>query len=318
LLKDVLRQVVEEIDPRLYPRDEYKHLRKAISSLIGIPEECIVIGAGSDQLIDLVSRTFLGRGDEALSIEPTFSIYERCVRVHGANYRSIPLRDDFSLDVDSMLSTLTPRTKIIFLCSPNNPTANQLKREDILHLTEEFEGLVAIDETYADFSGTTLIDAAKDLDNLIIFRTFSKTFGLAGLRVGYFVANRRLARTIDKRFQMPYPVSAIALRVAIKMLEKWGEITDTINAVRSERRRLIASLNNIIGVRTFPSETNFVLFQANENSLAIYESLLRRGIIIRNIGKVLKFDNCLRVTVAPRDMMERFIGELRDVMYKGA
>ncbi|MEM1550882.1 MAG: histidinol-phosphate transaminase [Candidatus Bathyarchaeia archaeon] len=318
LLKDVLRQVVEEIDPRLYPRDEYKHLRKAISSLIGIPEECIVIGAGSDQLIDLVSRTFLGRGDEALSIEPTFSIYERCVRVHGANYRSIPLRDDFSLDVDSMLSTLTPRTKIIFLCSPNNPTANQFRREDILDLVEEFEGPVAVDETYADFSGITLADIAKDFDNLIVFRTFSKTFGLAGLRVGYLVTNRRLAKVIEERFQMPYSVSVIALKAATKMIERWDEIAETINAIRREKTDLIDALNGIAGVRAFPSETNFVLFQVNRDSQIIYKSLLSRGIIIRNIGRVLKFNSCLRVTVAPRHVMERFVKELMEVMYEDA
>jgi len=314
LLRSVLKQCVEESDPRIYPRDEYKLLREAISRLIGVPEECIVIGAGSDQLIELVSRIFLSGVDEAISIEPTFSIYERCVRVQGAAYRSVPLREDFSLDVDSMLSAITTRTRVIFLCSPNNPTANQLKREDALRLADEFAGLVAVDETYADFSGKSLLDAAKDLDNLMVFRTFSKTFGLAGLRVGYLVANRRLARAVEEMFQIPYSVSTIALKAALKMIERWDEIAETISAIRREREKLITELNGISGVRVFPSETNFVLFQVNRDSKMVYRSLLDRGIIIRNIGRVLKFDNCLRVTVAPRSMMERFIMELREVL----
>ncbi|MBS7605975.1 MAG: histidinol-phosphate transaminase [Candidatus Bathyarchaeia archaeon] len=315
LLRDVLRQVIEECDPRIYPRDEYRFLRRSISNFIGVPEECVVIGAGSDQLIELISRIFLRDGDDALSIEPTFSIYERCIRVQGATYKGILLKDDFSLDVESMLSAVTPRTRIIFLCSPNNPTANNLKREDILGLAEKFEGPVAIDETYADFAGTTLSDAAQDFSNLIIFRTFSKTFGLAGLRVGYAIANKRLARIIEERFQMPYSVSMIALRAAAKMLELWDEVAEAINAIRRERANLIEALKNIRGVRVFPSETNFVLFQVDRDSTSVYKSLMERGIIIRNIGRVLKFDNCLRVTVAPSHMMERFIRDLREIMH---
>lgn len=314
LIRSVLREVVEEVDPRIYPKDEYMQLRKAISDFMGIPEDFIVIGAGGDQLIELISRISLKDGDEALSIEPTFPIYERCVRLQGAVYRSVPLRDDFSLDVESMLSAVSPKTKVIFLCSPNNPTANQFSREDILRLAGEFEGLVAVDETYADFSGTSLVDAVKDYDNLVILRTFSKTFGLAGLRIGYLIANRRLAKVVGEKFQMPYPVSTIALKAALKMLGRWSEIAEAITAVKRERAILTANLNSITGVRAFPSETNFVLFQVNRDSKTVYRSLLSRGIIVREVGRILKFENCLRVTVAPRYMMERFISELAEVM----
>ncbi|MEM2559942.1 MAG: histidinol-phosphate transaminase [Candidatus Bathyarchaeia archaeon] len=317
LIRDVLRQVVEETDPRIYPRDEYRCLRRAVSDLIGVSEEHIVIGAGNDQLIELVSRIFLKDGDEALSIEPTFSIYERCVRVQGATYKGILLKEDFSMDVDAMLSAVTSKTRIIFLCSPNNPTANQIRREDILDLAGKFEGPLAIDETYADFAGATLVDAVRDFDNLIVFRTFSKTFGLAGLRVSYAVINRRLARVVEERFQIPYSTSVIALKAAVKMLERWDEIAETISAIRRERSNLITALNSTAGVRAFPSETNFVLFQVNRDSMSVYKSLLERGIIIRNIGRVLKFNNCLRVTVAPSHMIGRFINGLREVMHGG-
>lgn len=314
LLREVLKQVIEEMDPRFYPRDEYRHLKGAIIEFMRVPEECILIGAGSDQLIELVSKMFLRDGSEALSIEPTFPIYERCVRVQGAAYKDVPLRDDFTLDIDSMLSAITPRTKLIFLCSPNNPTANQLGRENILDLAEEFGGLVVVDETYADFAGTTLADAAMDLDNLLVFRTFSKTFGLAGLRVGYAVGNKRLIKVLEEKIQMPYPVSTIGLKAAVKMLERWDDVAKIIEAIRKQREILITALNNISGVRAFPSETNFILFQVDKDSSMVYRGLLDRGIIVRNLGRILRFDNCLRATVAPSPMMERFIKDLSEIM----
>ncbi|MCX8171416.1 MAG: histidinol-phosphate transaminase, partial [Candidatus Bathyarchaeota archaeon] len=313
-IRGILRQVVEEVDPRIYPRDEFRELKGALSEVIGVSSENIIIGAGSDQLIDLVSKIFLKDGDEAISIEPTFSIYERCVRIQNANYRTVLLKDDFSLDADAILSSITPKTKVIFLCSPNNPTANQLDYGDILKIAERFDGLVAVDEAYADFASSSLINVASSLENLIVFRTFSKVFGLAGLRVGYATANKRLSKVIDERFQMPYTVSIMALRAAVKMLENMDYIREKINAVKFERTRLIERLNEMKGVRAFPSETNFVLFQVNRSSSAVYKGLLDRGVIVRDIGRVLGFENCLRVTVAPRHYMDRFITELREVL----
>jgi histidinol-phosphate aminotransferase len=317
-IRSILKQIIDEVDPRIYPRDEIRELKEAISERNNVSPDNIVIGAGSDQLIDLISEMFLKSGYESLSIEPTFGIYERFTKIHGAIYRSVPLRDDFSLNIDAMLSSVTPKTRIIFLCSPNNPTANQFKRDEIMHLAESFDGLVAVDEAYADFAQTTLINEAASLENMLVFRTFSKVFGLAGLRIGYAVTNKRLAETINKRFQMPYPVSITAVRVAIKMLEKMEYVKMIVDEIKAERSRLIGSLNKIRGVRAFPSETNFVLFQVNKDSSTIYRKLLDKGIIVRNIGQVLKFENCLRVTVAPTLMMENFIRELEAVLSENA
>jgi histidinol-phosphate aminotransferase len=315
-LRNILRQVIDEIDPRMYPRDEVKDLKDALSKRLKVSPEEIVIGAGSDQIIDLVSRMFLGRGDEALSVSPTFVIYEQCVKIQGAEYKSVPLRDDFSLNVEALLSSVTPNTRVIFLCSPNNPTANQFSRKDILSIAENFNGLVAVDEAYADFAGATMLDLAREFENIIVFRTFSKVFGLAGLRVGYAVTNRDLAKIINEKFQTPYPVSLTALKVAAKLLEENSEFIERkIFEIKAERSRLIDALNSIRGVRAFPSETNFVLFQTlNVDSSAVYGALLERGIIIRNVGQVLGFRNCLRVTVAPSQMMKRFIKELGRVL----
>jgi len=313
-LKSVLKEVAEETDPRIYPRDEPLKLKEALGRNMAVPPEEIVISAGSDPLIDLVSHMALRRGDEALSISPTFSIYERCVRLQGADYRTIPLREDFSIDVEKMLASATPRTKLLFLCSPNNPTANQFSRREIQRLAEGFDGLIAVDEAYVDFASFSLVDLVGNLKNLIVFRTFSKVFGLAGLRLGYAVTNRDLAKVMDEKFQLPYSFSLISLKTALKLLEKIKIIKCAVEESKAERSRLIEALNQIPGVHAFGSQTNFVLFQVRKNSGAICDALLKRGVIVRNIGQVLCFENCLRVTVAPPHMTDRFLVALRAVL----
>ena len=313
-LRRILREAVEEADPRIYPRDEVKDLKKAYGEYIGVNSDQIIMGTGSDHLIDLVCRIFLRRGDEALAISPTFSIYRRCVEIQGAIYKPVSLKKDFSLDVETMLNASSSKTKVIFLCSPNNPTANRLEREEIIRLMEEFSGLVAVDEAYIDFSGSSLVDLTEEFDNLIIFRTFSKVFGLAGLRVGCAIANAELAKTINEKFLMPYSVSLIAIKAALKILKHSEVISSAIGEVKRERERLIRELNSINGVRAFNSETNFVLFQVNRSSESVYRRLLEKGVIIRNIGRVLEYENCLRVTVAPAPMMNKFLSALRETL----
>jgi len=313
-LRDILREVIEEVDPRIYPRDEIVDLKDVFGRYVDVPPEQIVIGTGSDQLIDIACKMFLRRGDEAIAIAPTFSIYRRCTETQGAVYKPVSLRGDFSLDAEAMLDAVTPKTKLMFLCSPNNPTANQFSRREIEFLASEFDGLVAVDEAYVDFSGDSVVSLVEEFENLIVFRTFSKVFGLAGLRVGCAIANLEFARVMDAKFQMPYSVSLIAVKAALKILDRQKLIEEAIGRVKEERERLIKKLNGISGVHAFDSKTNFVLFQVDESSDVIYKRLLERGIIVRNIGRVLNYDNCLRVTVAPPSMTDRFLTSLQEVL----
>jgi len=314
LLRSLLREVIEDSDPRIYPRDEYDELKEALGRYVHVSPEQIVIGTGSDQMIDLVSRALLRPGDEALSIEPTFSIYERSVKIQQAIYTPIPLREDFSLDVDKMLASATPKTKLLFLCSPNNPTANQFKLEEIQCLVEEFRGLVAIDEAYVEFAEHSIVKIINEYENLIILRTFSKAFGIASLRVGYAVSNTYLASTLADKFQMPYTVSSIGLRMGLKLLDKIEVIKAVIKELKSERSRLISRLNKIDGVTAFNSDTNFVLISLKKSSNEVCESLLRKGIIVRNTGSILNLKDCIRVSIAPSIMMDAFIAMLREAL----
>ena len=313
-LRSILKEVAEEVDPRIYPRDEIRDLKESFGEYVDARPDQIVIGTGSDQLIDIVCKMFLRRGDEAIAIAPTFSIYKRCTETQGAVYKPVSLRGDFSLDAEAMLDAVTPKTKLMFLCSPNNPTANQFSRREIELLADGFDGLVAVDEAYVDFSGDSLVSLVDELENLIVFRTFSKVFGLAGLRIGCAIANREFARVMDEKFQMPYSVSLIAVKAALKILKQSEVIRKSVEKVKEERERLIEELNRISGVRAFDSETNFVLFQVDESSRIVYERLLEKGVIIRNIGSVLNYENCLRVTVAPPPITDRFLIALREVL----
>jgi len=313
-LRSILKEVAEEVDPRIYPRDEIRELKEAFGEYVDVHPDQIVIGTGSDQLIDIICRMLLRRGDEAIAISPTFSIYRRCTEIQGAIYRPISLREDFSLDLENMLNSVNPRTKLMFLCSPNNPTANQFNLEDVRFLTEKFDGLVAVDEAYVDFSGISVISLIEEFENLVVFRTFSKVFGLAGMRIGCAIASPEFAKVMDERFQMPYSVSLVAVKTVLKVLDQPEVIQEAVRKVKCERERLIKRLNDIGGVRAFDSETNFVLFQVDESSDVIYNKLLEKGVIIRNIGRVLNYENCLRVTVAPPSIADRFLKSLQEVL----
>lgn len=313
LLRNLLDEVNREIDPRIYPRDEKTELKEALSKYVKVSPDQIIIGTGSDQLIDLISRAFLKRGDLALTVTPTFSMYERCVRTMGADLISVPLRKDFSLDVENVLKKGSD-AKLLFLCSPNNPTANQFEIEKIRRLIDQFDGLVVVDEAYAEFAEKAIIPLVDEFENLVVLRTFSKAFGVAGLRLGYGVSSGDLASTISQRFQMPYVATLIALKMGVKLLERIDAFRDAIVKLKAEREVMIKRLNGMEGVNAFDSQTNFVLVELERSSAEVYRTLLNRGIIVRDLGRILHLENCLRVTVAPPEMTDRFITEFGGVL----
>ncbi len=305
----LLLETVGEIDPRIYPQDEKEEFREALAKYLGVSPECILVDNGSDQLMWLIAQTFLERESEALSVKPTFSMYEHVVNSRGATFTQIPLKDDFSLDVDSILASAKPNTRLLFLCSPNNPTANQFKLEDVLRLVEEFRGLVVVDEAYADFAEYSLVNLAEKYENLIVLRTFSKFFGLAGLRLGYTVSNMEIAEALSG-LQLPYTNTSLTLKIGLKILENIKIVENALMELKRERKLLLDRLNSLEGVKAFNSQTNFILFQTRRDSDKVFQRILKQGVLIRKIGKVLKFDNCLRTTVGLRWMNDKLIEAL--------
>jgi histidinol-phosphate aminotransferase len=203
---------------------------------------------------------------------------------------------------------------MIVLCNPNNPTGNQFDKLAVLKLIEDFNGLVVIDEAYVDFGRYSLVEKTMDFENLLILRTFSKANALAGLRLGFAISSSDIAKILNQCYQMPYPVSHFNLKIGSKILDYEDLIKKTVNQIKDTRGKLIDALNDIRGVNAFPSDSNFVLFDIEIGFQRVYDALLRKGIIIRKIGRVPGFKNCLRVTVAPENKMLLFIEALKEVL----
>lgn len=312
LIKLVM-EVVNDFDPRLYPQEEEQELKEKLSKYVGITADCTTVGCGSDELVERIARLFLEREEQALTISPTFSMYRHALNLQRAELIEVPLKEDFSLDTHSLLLKMTPKTRVFFLCSPNSPTANQFKTGEIEYLTDAFPGIFVVDEAYAEFAQESVVPLTMKFENLIVLRTFSKAFGLAGLRLGYCVANSEIAKVLSKIVGLPYPVNSIALRVGAKILENMDMVENAIKQMKVEREKLIRTLNSVRGVKAFDSQTNFVLFKTVKPSVEVYEGLLKRGVIVRNLGTILKFDNCFRATVGLQEMNARLVEALKDI-----
>jgi histidinol-phosphate aminotransferase len=313
LVKAVLCEAIAECDPRLYPSGEGDELRGALADYLRVRESQIVLGAGGDQIIDLVIDS-LAEGDELLAVTPTFSMYKATAAKKSVRFNPIEIDGNFALDDEAVLSKASESSRMLVICSPNNPTANQFDKKDVLGLVEEFPGLVLVDEAYGEYAPYTLVGETESYENLMLLKTFSKAFGLAGLRMGYAVANVRLAEVLNTCYQMPYPLSSVALRAGVKILKKLNTVVESVEDTKAERIRLIRELNGIRGVTVFSSDANFVLFDVGDDFDEVYNRLLDRGIMVRRIGRVLDYPGCLRVTVAPRPAMERFLAALKEGM----
>lgn len=313
LSKDFLgalaNEAAQELDPRFYSTQEHEQLVRALSAHLGVAPEHIVLGNGGDQLIDLVAQTFLDAGTKAVSITPTYSFYRLRAKLAGAQWVEVPLREDFSLDVDHLLEAAGD-ARVMFLCSPNNPTGNQFAADQLRELLDAFAGLVFIDEAYAEFADETVAHWVTEFENLMVLRTFSKAFGLAGLRLGYLLAHASVARPLAEKVQYPYPVSTFSLAMGLKLLAHWEVIRAAIERMRTERARLLRQLATIAGLRPFDSQGNFLLFQVPDAVERVHGELMSEGIFVKKIGTVLEFPNCLRTTVGTPEMNDRLLDAL--------
>ena len=309
----LMKEVAEEIDLRLYPEDEEAKLREKLSGYMKVPKEFLVVGNASDELIDRIIRLFVEKGDSVVSFTPTFSVPRLCVKRQGGEYIQVPLQSDLQLDVKGMLSKFTDKTRLLYLCSPNSPTATQYKPGDIETLAKAFPGIVILDEAYGEFADYSFVPRIKEFENMIILRTFSKAFGLAALRLGYAVANPEIAKILAEKAPLPYPVSGFTLRMGAKMLDNVDLMMETVRQVKSERAKLIKALNDIEGVQAFDSQANFVLMNTQKHCDLVSQKLLWKGIMVKKWGKMLQYNNCFRVTVGLPGMNAKLIEALKEI-----
>jgi len=313
-LVEFMREVAEECDLRIYPQEEESKLKEKISDYLKIPENCVVVGNGSDELIDRIGRLFLEKSDKAVSVTPTFPVFRYCIKHQDVECTAVPLLKNFGLDVAQLLDNFTSETKLLYLCSPNNPTANQFKMNEVENLIEEFPGIVTVDEAYGEYADYSMVSHVDKYENLIILRTFSKAFGLAGLRLGYAVTNATLAKILAEKTPLPFPVSAFTLSMGQKLIENSDIAKKAVEELKVERAILINRLNEISGIEAFDSKTNFVLFNMEKPYEDVYQNLLKKGILIKKFGKILHLDNCLRTTVGLPKMNAKLLEALEEMV----
>jgi len=314
---DLIRKMAEQAarcDLRIYPREEMIELREKLGSWLQVQPECVVLANGEDQVIDLAAAILLREGS-AISISPTYSMYRLRLELIGGKLIQVPLQKDFSLDVPRLLSVADEScASIMFLCSPNNPTANQFSEASIVQVLNRYQGLVMLDEAYGEFVDRSLVPMVRKYSNLAVMRTFSKAFGIAGARLGYMVANPQLSKIFAEKAQLPYPVSRFTARLGIECLRNLKAMQDSVRKMKQERSWLVERLRRLKELRVFDSEANFVLFCTGRNSARISAKLRSLGVCVRDFGDVLGFRGCLRVTVGTRPMSEKFLDALGEVM----
>lgn len=312
-IEGLSREASQEVDQRVYPQREPEILKISLGGYLGITPNTIVLGSGADQLIDHLVKAFADQESGVLTTTPSYSFYKVRAELYGIRSVEVPLLRDFDLDVDSILSS-SNRCRVCFICSPNNPTGNQFAAASIIKIVNEFPGVVVVDEAYADFGNYNLVKEASERDNLVVLRTFSKAFGLAGLRMGYMIGSEKLSRTFNDRVQYPFCISNFSAVLCDKMLSKIEIVSDAVSIVKKERKRVYDTLSKVNGLTVYPSDANFILFNTDMAMNLVFEGLLAKGLLVRRIGEIQNLRNCMRVTVGTPAMNERLIAALTQIV----
>jgi len=281
-----------------YPDPYQWKLKDVISTVKGIAPENIFLGNGSDECIDLLYRCFCNPGkDNIIICPPTYGMYEVSANINDIVIRKAPLQDDFQLDLIHLENLIDAVTKIIWICSPNNPTGNSINHHDIEMLLNNFSGLVVVDEAYINFARqNSAVSLLADYPNLVVLQTFSKAWGLAALRLGMAFASTDII-TILNNVKPPYNVNQATQELAMKALEEVGQVNDMIREIVSMRNALAEVFNSLPSVeKVYPSDANFLLVKIKE-ARKVYEYLLTKGIVVRDRSNVILCEGCLRITI---------------------
>ena len=281
-----------------YPDNKQTELKKVVSNIKNININQIVFGNGTDEILDLIVRVFCNPNkDKIITLPPTYGMYDVIAKTNGVENIEIPLKSDFSIDKNEILKLSSSSIKILFLCSPNNPTGNSFDTNDLTDLIKGFNGVVVVDEAYIDFSSKqSLISLINDNNNLIITQTMSKAYGMAGIRLGMGFSNQKIINYLNK-IKPPYNINVLTERKALEELNKIDEIKKNIDLVLNQRKLLVSCLEKLDFIeKIYKSDSNFLLVKVDNADLR-YNQLLKNGIIIRNRSNQPLCQNCLRITI---------------------
>lgn len=301
-------------DYNRYP-DPYQHqLKAAISEIKQIPKENILLGNGSDEVLDLIFRAFCEpKEDEIISMPPTYGMYQVLANLNNIKTIEVPLKEDFQIDVESVLFSITGNTKLIFICSPNNPSGNLLQINDIKTILDKFSGLVVIDEAYIDFAAnSSFISELNDYPNLIITQTFSKALAHAGIRVGMCFASERIISVLNK-IKPPYNINQLSQKKALEVIQDFETYLFQVEIIKSERELLSEEIKTISWIEhVYPSQSNFLLCKVDDANYR-YNQLLEQKIVVRNRTNQHLCDNCLRFTVGTPEQNQTLLKVLKQL-----
>lgn len=302
----------EKIAFNQYPDGMAQDLKKAIASYTEIRPEGILLGNGSDELIQFILQTFGGLGKSLIIHPPTFGMYQIYARLTETNVVQVPLLNGLTLDTEQMLkSALAPEAHIIIVCNPNNPTGSLFPRDEILRLVKESGKIVVVDEAYAEFSGETLIPEIENYPNLLILRTFSKAFGMAGLRLGYLLGQPETIALIN-RVRPPFNINSFSQRAGILAIDYLNDYQRQIQQIKIETEKLGDALSLLANVKVYETRANFILFKP-ENPDRWASELLMRGFLVRNMGMLPSLGKCLRISAGLPEENEEFIRAVQEI-----
>ena len=306
-------QELEELHLNRYPDPHQVDLRKSVSKLLNVEANKLFFGVGSDEIIDLLIRIFCEpKEDQVMLLEPTYGMYKVACDINNVETVAPLLNDSFQIDFAEVEKYYSDKVKIIFVCSPNNPTGNLLNKNDILRLCKTYNSIVVVDEAYIDFSEPTasLINEVKNYRNLVVMRTFSKAWGLAGVRLGFCAADEEIISYLFK-VKAPYNINALTRYAVLKSIANEKKKKNAVSSIISERLRVENELKNILAItNVYPSDANYLLIRL-PNAKEIQRKLAESGIVIRDRSSQPKLNDCLRITIGTKEENDALLSKLK-------
>lgn len=302
-----------EINFNRYPDPLQLKFKKELEKIKNVNFNQIFVGNGSDEAIDLLFRIFCEPGkDKILICPPTYGMYEVAANINDIALQKVNLTGDFQLDLAKMFSVIDATTKLIFICSPNNPSGNLMNRNDIIEVLEKFNGIVVVDEAYIDFADYSLVNLINEYSNLVILQTLSKAYGMAGLRIGMAFSNSTIIDFMSK-VKAPYNLNEYSILQAIEAIKNKNKVDFWISETKNEKRKIINDLTNLkIVEKVYPSDANFLLVKFND-SKKVYDYLLSKGIVVRDRSSQVNCENCLRITIGTSEENLKLLNTFKEI-----
>ena len=309
-----LASKIESFRVNDYPDTSYHDLAAALSRYTGKDPNRLVVTNGADEALDIVSKVYLDPSDEAVIPYPTYSMFRIVTEIIGAKPVLAKRNSDLSLNMSEIKRKINERTRVVFLCSPNNPTGDSISAETAREIVESTDALVVIDEAYYEFSGKTLADLTDEYDNLAIIRTFSKAFSMAGVRVGYIISSEHTVESFNL-VRPPNSLGVISLALAQFALEDRKSMERNVRSIMNERKRCYDLMNELPGIEVYPGEANFVLFKVkNGRAKDVNMHLLKKGFVLRDFSDSAGLEGCLRVTIGTKQDNDAFLKNLKSAL----